>query len=222
MRATLAAPLGLLLLTLPSCSTCGPILGPQAEVELSLRGLERAPPPLEIEGAGRLELAHLAFDRVIVKPESSLWLAVATVDATGTLASPFGPIEVSCLGRERIPFVRRGGAFVPAAGPLPTLAEALAVLIRRHQALARGDAASLEGLVAKGYRDERATRERALALARERMSLPLAPPQRFSVRLEKEGLEVLEETPGAAQPPRRARFTLVREGGALRFASGLL
>ncbi len=222
MRAALAAPLAWLLLPLSSCSTCGPILGPEAQVELSLRGLERALPPLEIEGAGRLQLTHLAYDRVIVRPESPLWLAVTTVDATGTLKSPFGQIEVSCLGRERIPFDPRGGTFAPTAGPLPTLAQALGVLVRRHQALARGDAASLEGLVAKGYHDERASRERALTLAGERMGLPFAPPQRISVRLEKEGLEVLEETPGVGQAARRARFTLVREGGVLRFASGLL
>jgi hypothetical protein len=215
-----AAPLALMLSA--ACSPFSPWLGPEGEVELVLRRMEQSPPPVEVRGAGTLALAHLRFDRVLVRPEGRTWLAVATVDASGTLRGPFGPVQVSCLGRERIGFARAGGIFAPVEGPVPTLAEALSVLLARHRALAGGDVDALEPLVARAYRDPRGTREQALARARERDPGWAAAPGRYAVRLDRAQVEVLEEAATPSLGPRQSNFTLIREEGALRFASGLL
>jgi hypothetical protein len=206
-----------------SCSTCGgPLLGPEAEVEVALRRLEQAPPALELPGEGRVELSRASFDRVLVRPEPPGFVAVATVDVEGTLRGTQGETAVACLGRERIPFARSGRGFAPSAGLLPTLSEALSLVLARRRALSSSDPAALERLVARGYRDPRFSREAALALARDRMPEPYALPSRIALRLERGEVEVLEESPQTSESPRQARFTLVREGAALRFASGLL
>lgn len=208
---------------LASCSACGgPLLGPEAEVEVALRRLEQAPPVQEVASGTRLVLSRASFDRVLVRPEGQGFVAIATVDVEGILRGPSGDSAVACLGRERIAFAREGRGFAPAAGLLPTLSETLSLLTARRHALAGADPAALEALVATGYRDPRVSREAALALARERMPERGEPPSRIAVRLERGEVEVLEEMPRASAGPRQARFTLVREGGALRFASGLL
>jgi hypothetical protein len=91
------------------------------------------------------------------------------------------------------------------------------------EALRRGDFASLERLVARSWTDERMGREQALELARRRIArgAPAPVPEAWVVRSERSGVEATEEArlSGALV---RARFTLAREGGGLRFASGLL
>ncbi len=206
-----------------SCAPCGgPFLGPEAEVEIALRRLEQAPPAQDLPSGERLEVARASFDRVLVRPEGPGFVAVATVDIEGILRGPSGDTAVACLGRERIAFARAGRGFAPAAGLTPALTEVLSLLAQRRRALASSDPPALERLVAQAYRDARFSREVALALARDRMPDRAGPPSRITVRLERDEVEVLEESPQATAGPRQARFTLVRERGALRFASGLL
>ena len=69
-------------------------------------------------------------------------IAVALLDFTGR----FGETEVSSLGYERVPFVRRGGGWEPEAGLAPRLAASVAILEARRRALEAGDLPTLQAL----------------------------------------------------------------------------
>ncbi|MBI5542329.1 MAG: hypothetical protein HY901_00445 [Deltaproteobacteria bacterium] len=228
-------------LTACSAPSCEPFAGPEAEI---LRILERhgeTGATLQVAGAGSLQLSRLKFDRLLVKPESGGLTAVGTVDAEGRLAlaasgcpppaaaMPTPPlpctIAVSYLGLERIPFDRTpSGALGPKGSLLPALAEAAALMVARNAALRSGDAAALEPLTAAAWTDTRLGRAEALEAARERIAKGgAAQPRSWTVRVEREQVEVLEEAEApATRAVERARFVLVREGGRLRFAAGLL
>lgn len=208
----------LLLLSLASCGGCEPLGGPEAKVASVLQRCSDAPASCPA-GSG-LVLHRVRFDRLLVKPEAGGYTAVSTVDAEGVF---HGTVKVSYLGLERIPFTTSSRGIAPPPALLPALDEVAALLTARRDALAQRDLAALEALVSSKWSDARMDREAMLAAARERAERgeQLPQPSLWSVRGDRDGAEVLEEYPagGGAQ---RSRFVLRREGGRLRFASGLL
>ena len=167
----------------------------------------------------------MRFDRVLVKAEGDGFTAVATVDAEGTFD---GVTQVSYLGLERVPFVRRHGRWEPREALLPALEEAVRLLLARRAALAATDSAALEHLAARRWKDPQVTREAALAQTRERIDEFKGRYQatRWIVRVERDGAEVLEQytlaPPDAPVRKGQIRFELVREDAGLRFGSPML
>ncbi len=207
------------------CGGCSELLvGPEKDIAATLKGLE-ARGTLELPGTGTLKTERLLFDRLLVKPEGNGYTAVSNVDLDGAVDG----LRISYIGFERIPFVRRDGRFVPSGSLTPNLVELLEVLRARADAFSRGDAAAYEALLAKGW--EEPGIDRAALLERLHGDFARGPPARIEVtgwtlRNDRHAAEVTEEYRlhlGEGQPPRqaRARYTLKREDGRFRFASGL-
>jgi hypothetical protein len=157
----------------------------------------------------------VSFDHVLVKPEGEGFTAVGQVDAEGTYG---GTAQVSYIGLERVPFVRRGGRWVPRARCCRRCRRSrrCSWLPRRGGRSRPGRARAPRG---PGLEDERVAREEAIAAMKERLSAgpQKAQPKRWIVRVERERSEVLEETSAGS-----TRLELVREAGRLRIASGTL
>ena len=213
---------------LASCGGCEPVVGPEGEVARFLEA-QRGGCAVAVEGRGTLALTSLKFDRLLVKPEGEGLTAVATFDGEGVFKGVSSgriadEIPVSYLGLERAPFVRREGRWAPQTSVVPALVEIVALLDARREALGKKDAAALDEMVAKGWKDARLTRDAALEKARALEGR--YQPTKWIVRVEREGAQVLEEytLEPADGPARRGqvRFELKREDGRLRFASGLL
>jgi len=198
------------------CAACGQLLGPEAEILHYLQAQRAASPRFAVPGGAEIVLSQVSFDHVLVKPEGEGFTAVGQVDAEGTYG---GTAQVSYIGLERVPFVRRGGRWVPKGALLPALQEVAALLLARRAAEDARDPAALEPLVALAWKDERVAREEAIAAMKERLSAgpQKAQPKRWIVRVERERSEVLEETSAGS-----TRLELVREAGRLRIASGTL
>jgi len=209
-------------LALASCGGCELLLGPEGEVArvISAQGPGAT---LAVPGGGVLKLRSIHYSRMLVKPEGEGYVAVATVDAEGDYEKE---TAVSYLGLERVPFVRRGGAWEPKSSILPALAEIAAVLAQRRSAIERRDPEALERLVARAWSDSRLSREAAVAQMRERVSAGSGTYRatRWIVRTERQEAEVLEEVErGAADGASKGqvRLQLKREDGAFRISAGL-
>jgi hypothetical protein len=212
----LVLPLALLL---AGCGACEHLAGPEVEISGALNRLGENRASFPVPCGGEIELRSARFDRVLVKPEGDAYTAVATVDAEGVWA---GKTRIGYLGRERIPHVFADGHWRPAGAPLPELQEIADLLCRRSQALEKGDAAALAGLVAQGWRDPSVSRAVLLEGLNGLAAAPRGEILAWIVRNERDGAEVLEERrdPASGQTV-RLRSQLVREGAQLRFASGL-
>lgn len=210
----------LLPVLLLACAACPALVAPESEIASALyHYAQGAAPAFEVGGA-RVRIERVAFARVLVKPEGRGYTAVATVDAEGRLEG--GP-HVSYLGLERIPFVRDRQGPRPRGALLPALAELIECLRAKDAAVARGDAAALQTLLADRWDDPSVDREKLLRAVHERGPAPASPPAAsWFIRIERDGADVLEERPGSAgQPARRTRYRLVREREGFRFSSGL-
>lgn len=216
--------LALVALALASCAGCEPVAGPEGEIGRILQSARGEGASFAVRGGGVLTLRVAHFDHVLVKPEGEGLVAVAKADADGEYE---GGTAVSYVGLERVPFVRRGAAWVPKGAILPALEEIAALLVERRAALERREPGRIEALVARGWSDARLPREAALVQMRERVEAFSGTyrPTRWIVRVEREEAEVLEEfvqEGGGGASRGQVRFQLKREDGKLRIASGLL
>jgi hypothetical protein len=149
--------------------------------------------------------------------------AVATLDARGRL----GPVEVSSLGRERIPFVRRGGVWQPEGVVAPALGAALSALTLRARLLDGHSPDALAVLVAAADRERVVNDPRLppiLGTDGHRWE-----PQSWYLRSEREGVLVTEEAllrrPERPAESRTGRFRLLPSaegGGRFVFEGGVL
>jgi hypothetical protein len=107
--------------------------GPENELVLTLKKLERTGLDLVVEGKP-LRGAMVQFQRLAVQVEPSGQRAVATgtLDLNGTYDRD---TVVSSLGFEEIPFVLQDGSWDPVKGLAPRLTAILAALERRRRAL---------------------------------------------------------------------------------------
>lgn len=209
--------LGLLALAagLAGCGVCSPVLGPEAEVGLALRDLERGRARIEVGGRGALEVTSARLEHLLVKPEGEGLVAVTQVDAEAVFA---GTTAISYIGLERVPFSASPSGVRPRGPLLPALAQVVELLLERDAAVTRSDLKAVEALTAHGY--DGGEEARAAALAAVARRLGQAPPRArsWTIRVERESAELLEDLgPDAG----RVRLRLAREGGRFRFAAGL-
>ncbi len=112
--------------------------GPQNEIVLELKKLERTGFDLVVEGKP-LRGVTVQYQRlsVIVEPNGERATATGTLDFTGTFGSE---TVVSSLGFEQLPFALRGGSWELLKGPAPRLQALVLALEQRRRALEAGDA----------------------------------------------------------------------------------
>ncbi|MBX5481466.1 MAG: hypothetical protein IRZ16_06405 [Myxococcaceae bacterium] len=199
--------------------------GPEAEIVSTIKRSEGGELRVDVPGAAApLIGSEHHYDRLIVDWEkgSDQALATATLDFVGTL----GKIQVSSLGLEKVPFVRRDGDWRPSHGPAPRLAAIVTALEARRRALESGDVAELRRLsrLTPGRPLEDADLVRLLSLARRSYRV-----ESWWIRSERDEVIVTEEsrlsgeTPDRPVDERRTRRLLLREdGGEFLFAAGLM
>nr|BDT32736.1 hypothetical protein MFMH1_24050 [Myxococcus sp. MH1] len=123
--------------------------GPEAEIITALKHTEAygfsLPIPLADAPLVSQEL-HFARITVTVEPGGQRAEAHATLDFNGTL----GPTRVGTAGVEKVPFVRRGGDWVPEKNTSPRLVAVVTALEARRRALEAADAEGLARLSVPG------------------------------------------------------------------------
>lgn len=121
--------------------------GPEVEVITYLKGTEGQGLSLRLPGVAeplQSREHHFARITVDVAPGGERAVAWATLDFKGRL----GRTEVSSLGVERVPFVRRAREWVPENLAAPRLAAVVAALESRRRALEAGSREALQTLLA--------------------------------------------------------------------------
>lgn len=210
--------------------SCGAALAtPETQVRRALAAQDRAhlDDVYGFRSGGTLELHPLRFDDVAPLVEGGRATVVAMLTAQGRAAWRDQRAEVSYLGRER--FHMRPCSIAGWCGEgdqFDRLRGVLAALLRRHDAIATGDAEAFARLLAPGYADR--GEDRAGAERRLRRELAGPPPRvrvvAWQIRVERDRAEVGEdrEVAAAGSPPRRERrvSTLVREDARWLFLAG--
>ncbi len=206
----------------------GVAAGPEVEILTALKEAEREGLELAIPGAeAPLKSTALHFARITVnvEPGGERAVAWATLDFDGTL----GRTEVSSLGVERVPFVRRGREWRPEGLAAPRLAAVVGALEARRRALESGDRTALEalrapGAEAEGGGGEAAELEKVMGLQRRHYRS-----EAWYLRLERDGAVASEEWHLEGQSPSRPveergrrQLSLVRGGEEFLFSPGLM
>ncbi|EPX59023.1 hypothetical protein D187_003400 [Cystobacter fuscus DSM 2262] len=123
--------------------------GPEVEVITWLKRTESDGLTLRVPGVAEplhSQVHHFARITVDVAPGGERAVAWATLDFKGRL----GRTEVSSLGVERVPFVRRSREWVPENLAAPRLAAVVGVLEARRRALEAGEPEALRSLLVPG------------------------------------------------------------------------
>ncbi|WNG29046.1 hypothetical protein F0U62_37425 [Cystobacter fuscus] len=123
--------------------------GPEVEVITWLKRTESDGLTLRVPGVAEPlqgQVHHFARITVDVAPGGERAVAWATLDFKGRL----GRTEVSSLGVERVPFVRRSREWVPENLAAPRLAAVVGVLEARRRALEAGEPEALRSLLLPG------------------------------------------------------------------------
>ncbi|HYO59501.1 hypothetical protein [Archangium sp.] len=205
----------------------GVAAGPEAEIITVLKSTEREGLSLTLPGVEEPLTSrehHFARITVNVEPGGQRAVAWATLDFSGRL----GRTQVSSLGVERVPFVRRGRQWVPENLAAPRLAAVVRALESRRRALEAGDREVLTGLRTPGAEAEEgggvAELERVMELQRRRYRA-----EAWYLRLERDEVVASEEWRLEGQLPSRPvdekgqrRLSLVRNGEEFFFSSGLM
>jgi hypothetical protein len=203
----------------------GAAAGPEAAIITVLKRTERDGLELALPGVGApLTSSKHHFSRITVRiePGAERAEAWATLDFTGRM----GPTEVSSLGVERVPFVRRQGEWVPEGLAAPRLAAVVGALEARRRALEAGDRSALRALVEAGEDggEGGAAVEEVLALRKRRYRA-----QAWYIRLERDDAVASEhwrlegELPSRPVDARGQRqHRLVRSGEQFLFSPSLM
>ncbi|ATB46456.1 hypothetical protein [Corallococcus macrosporus] len=123
----------------------GAAAGPELEIITALKETESSSLWLPVRGAPQpLKSQKHRFARITVNvaPGGQRAEAHATLDFEGTL----GDTRVGTAGVERVPFVVRGGKWVPETTAAPRLQAVVTALESRRRALQAADAEGLERL----------------------------------------------------------------------------
>lgn len=198
--------------------------GPEAEVITYLKATEREGLTLSVPGLGfplTSREHHFARITVNVEPNGQRAVAWATLDFSGKL----GATEVSSLGVERVPFVRKGRDWVPEGVAAPRLTAVVLALETRRRALEAGDRAALKALTApEAGGGDGAEVEKVLALQKRRYRA-----EAWYLRLERDEAVANEEWRLEGVLPSRPvddrgqrRLSLVRNGDEFFFSPGLM
>jgi hypothetical protein len=170
--------------------------GPEPEILIALKQAESRP---DAQRVGPMTVRKLGFARltVLVEPGGERAVVVGTLDFEGTYGD--GPLAtaVSSLGFERVPFVKKDGAWAPEASWAPRLELAVDALERRRRALETLDPKALERL--SGGADAGLEGLQPLAAMRSR-SLKV---RAWYLRSEPEGLQAAEEAVLTGDLPER-------------------
>lgn len=205
----------------------GVAAGPEVEILTALKEAEQEGLELAIPGAGvPLKSTEVYFARITVsvEPGGERAVAWATLDFDGKL----GRTEVSSLGVERVPFVRRERRWVPEGLAAPRLAAVVRALEARRRALESGNREALEALRAPaaggGGVEESAQVQRVLELQRRHYRA-----EAWYLRLERDGAVASEQWRLEGQLPSRPvdergqrQLSLVRSGEEFLFSPGLM
>ncbi len=205
----------------------GVAAGPEAEIITILKSTEREGLSLTLPGVDAPLTSrehHFARITVNVEPGGQRAVAWATLDFSGRL----GRTQVSSLGVERVPFIRRGRQWVPENLAAPRLAAVVRALESRRQAMEAGDREALAGLRTPGAEVDggggEAELERVMQLQRRRYRA-----EAWYLRLERDEAVVSEEWRLEGQLPSRPvdekgqrRLSLARNGEEFFFSSGLM
>jgi hypothetical protein len=207
----------------------GMAAGPEVEIITALKATEKDGLELAIPGVGAVLESkghHFARITVNVEPGGKRAVAWATLDFTGRL----NRTEVSSLGVERVPFVRRGRDWVPEGLAAPRLAAVVRALEARRRALEAGDGKALAALRAPGVEAdggggaEAAEVEKVLELRRRRYRA-----EAWFLRLERDEAVASETWRLEGDLPSRPvdergqrRLSLIRSGEEFFFSSGLM
>lgn len=201
----------------------GVATGPEVEIITWLKSTERDGLSLAVPGVVEPLTSrehHFARITVNVEPGGERAVAWATLDLKGRL----GATEVSSLGVERVPFVRRGGEWMPEGLAAPRLAAAVRALELRRRALEAGNREALAALLAPGASGGEAELARLLELQRRRYRA-----EGWYLRLERDDAMVTEAWRMEGQLPSRPvdekgqrRLSLVRSGEEFFFSPGLM
>jgi len=163
--------------------------GPEVEVITWLKRTESDGLTLRVPGVAeplRSQTHHFARITVDVAPGGERAVAWATLDLKGRL----GHSEVSSLGVERVPFVRRAREWVPENLAAPRLVAVVGALEARRRALEGGEREALRSLLAPEAPADAVggeELERALSLSKRRYRV-----QAWYVRLERDDALVSE------------------------------
>jgi hypothetical protein len=201
--------------------------GPEAEVITYLKSTEREGLSLALSGGGEPLTSrehHFARITVDVAPGGERAVAWATLDFRGRL----GPTEISSLGVERVPFVRRGREWMPEGLAAPRLAAVVRALESRRRALEDGHRERLAALLAPGAPagggEGEAELARVLELQRRRYRA-----EAWYLRLERDDAMVTEAWRMEGQLPSRPvdekgqrRLSLVRNAEEFLFSPSLM
>jgi hypothetical protein len=205
----------------------GVAAGPEVEILTALKEAEQEGLELTIPGAGaplKSTEVHFARITVSVEPGGERAVAWATLDFDGKL----GRTEVSSLGVERVPFVRRGRQWVPEGLAAPRLAAVVRALEARRRALESGNREALAALRAPeaggGGVEESAEVARVMELQRRHYRADA-----WYLRLERDGAVASEQWRLEGQLPSRPvderghrQLSLVRNGEEFLFSPGLM
>lgn len=203
----------------------GAAAGPEAAIITALKRTEREGLELALPQVGvplTSTKHHFARITVRVEPGAERAEAWATLDFTGRL----GPTEVSSLGVERVPFVRRQGEWVPEGLAAPRLAAVVGALEARRRALETGDRGALRALVEAGEDGGAAEApvEEILALRKRRYQA-----EAWYIRLERDEAVASEHWKLEGELPSRPvaergqrQHRLVRSGEQFLFSPSLM
>ncbi|WPB74445.1 hypothetical protein KYC5002_36190 [Archangium violaceum] len=205
----------------------GVAAGPEAEIITALKSTERDGLSLTLPGVGeplRSQKHHFARITVNVEPGGQRAVAWATLDFDGLL----GRTVISSLGVERVPFVRRGGEWVPENLAAPRLAAVVRALESRRRALEAGDREALEALLAPGLESSTGGGEAELARVME-LQRRRYRAETWLLRLERDDAMATEVWRLEGQLPSRPvdergqrRFSLIRREEEFLFSSSLM
>ncbi|QRN94829.1 hypothetical protein JRI60_37845 [Archangium violaceum] len=207
----------------------GVAAGPEVEIITALKATEKDGMELAIPGVGtplRSKGHHFARITVNVEPGGKRAVAWATLDFTGRLERT----EVSSLGVERVPFVRRGREWMPEGLAAPRLAAVVRTLEARRRALEAGEGKALEALRAPDARgdggggEEAAEVGKVLEVRRRRYRA-----EAWFLRLERDEAVASETWRLEGDLPSRPvdergqrRLSLIRSGEEFLFSAGLM
>ncbi|MGC3998171.1 MAG: nuclear transport factor 2 family protein [Anaeromyxobacter sp.] len=203
-------------------------LSPEGQVREALSRQRRAslPDVYGFASGGVVELDTLRYVDPAVMVDGDKAQVIALLDGDGRVAWRASRATVAYVGREAFGMSRCSVAGWCADGrQFDGLRGVLAVLFRRQDALAAGDARALLALVSERYAGEGG---KAALAARLRGALAAPAPvsvDAWQIRVDRDeaivGEDVQAPLPGGGQEPRRARFTLAREADRWRFVDGL-
>lgn len=205
----------------------GVAAGPEVEIITYLKTTERDGVSLALPGVGEplaSQAHHFARITVSVDPGGERAVAWATLDLRGRL----GSTEVSSLGVERVPFVRRGRDWVPEGLVAPRLAAVVRALELRRAALEAGSRERLAALLAPqapaGGGEGEPELARLMELQRRRYRA-----EAWFLRLERDDAVATEAWRMEGQLPSRPvdergqrRLSLIRNGEEFFFSPGLM